>query len=238
MYKKLITLLLLVVLLASCSRKVYPDMGVDPTTTIPTPPPAPATTPTPPAWSFPLPGANVTSFYGPRWKKQHKGIDLQTFKGDSIRATFDGEVVFSGVGHGFGNLVRIKHDNGLETYYAHNTRNQAPPTSTTQRNQSQRNQQRKQQRKESVGIDGATVTKFDNYETIQETNFFIAVGSVAGGMLAPQLSDGADYDSDYDRLFRRSELALPAAWCEGNQSLRSTWWQTTYGSRPEDQEQR
>ena len=104
MYKKLITLLLLVVLLASCSRKVYPDMGVDPTTTIPTPPPAPATTPTPPAWSFPLPGANVTSFYGPRWKKQHKGIDLQTFKGDSIRATFDGEVVFSGVGHGFGNL--------------------------------------------------------------------------------------------------------------------------------------
>ena len=123
MYKKLITLLLLVVLLASCSRKVYPDMGVDPTTTIPTPPPAPATTPTPPAWSFPLLGANVTSFYGPRWKKQHKGIDLQTFKGDSIRATFDGEVVFSGVGHGFGNLVRIKHDNGLETYYAHNTRN-------------------------------------------------------------------------------------------------------------------
>lgn len=124
MYKKLFALLLLAVLMAGCSRKVYPDVVVEPTTTTsPTPPPAPVATPTPPAWSFPLPGANVTSYFGPRWKKQHKGIDLQTFKGDSIRATFDGEVVFSGVGRGFGNLVRIKHENGLETYYAHNTRN-------------------------------------------------------------------------------------------------------------------
>ena len=122
LYKKLIALMLLAVLVASCSRKVYPDQTVEPTTTTPTPPPPPVATPTP-AWSFPLPGGNVTSYYGPRWKKMHKGIDLQTFKGDSIRATFDGEVVFSGVGHGFGNLVRIKHDNGLETYYAHNTRN-------------------------------------------------------------------------------------------------------------------
>lgn len=122
---KLWTMCLIIVfvsLLASCSRKVYPDKVVEPSTTIPTPSPTPDTTLLP-KWSYPLPGAKVTSYYGPRGNRQHKGVDLQTFKGDSIRATFNGEVVFSGTSRGFGNLVRIKHDNGLETYYAHNIRN-------------------------------------------------------------------------------------------------------------------
>ncbi|MBQ2600413.1 M23 family metallopeptidase, partial [bacterium] len=40
-----------------------------------------------------------------------------------ILAAFDGEVVFSGNYYGYGNLIRIKHANGLETYYSHNSKN-------------------------------------------------------------------------------------------------------------------
>jgi murein DD-endopeptidase MepM/ murein hydrolase activator NlpD len=50
-------------------------------------------------------------------------VDLKTKNKDKIYAAFDGEVVFSGPFSGYGNLVRIKHANGLETYYAHNSKN-------------------------------------------------------------------------------------------------------------------
>ena len=42
---------------------------------------------------------------------------------DKIYAAFDGEVVYSKTMSGYGNLIRIKHANGLETYYAHNSKN-------------------------------------------------------------------------------------------------------------------
>lgn len=74
-------------------------------------------------WYFPLPGAKVISDYGHRNGRQHTGIDLKTKDKDKIYAAFDGEVVWSKPSSGYGNLVRIKHANGLETYYAHNTKN-------------------------------------------------------------------------------------------------------------------
>lgn len=74
-------------------------------------------------WCYPLPGAKVISPYGSRGGRRHTGVDLKTRPNDEIRAAFDGEVVFSGRFSGYGNLVRIKHRNGLETYYSHNSKN-------------------------------------------------------------------------------------------------------------------
>ena len=74
-------------------------------------------------WSYPLPGAKVISPYGSRSGRRHTGVDLKTVNKDNILAAFDGEVVFSGPFSGYGNLIRIRHDNGLETYYSHNSKN-------------------------------------------------------------------------------------------------------------------
>lgn len=72
-------------------------------------------------WCYPLPGAKVISPYGGR--RHHSGTDIKTKANDNILAAFDGEVVFSGKYYGYGNLIRIKHENGLETYYSHNSKN-------------------------------------------------------------------------------------------------------------------
>lgn len=74
-------------------------------------------------WCYPLPGAKVISPYGARGGRSHSGTDLKTKPNDNILAAFDGEVVFSGQYYGYGNLIRIKHANGLETYYSHNSKN-------------------------------------------------------------------------------------------------------------------
>ena len=74
-------------------------------------------------WCYPLPGAKVISPYGRRGGRGHSGVDLKTKPDDEIRAAFDGEVVFSAKYAGYGNLVRILHGNGLETYYSHNSKN-------------------------------------------------------------------------------------------------------------------
>ncbi len=74
-------------------------------------------------WCYPLPGAKVISPFGRRGRRAHAGTDLKTKANDNILAAFDGEVVFSGNYYGYGKLIRIKHTNGLETYYSHNSKN-------------------------------------------------------------------------------------------------------------------
>ncbi len=73
---------------------------------------------------FCMPTTNriVTSNYGyrPRFRRQHKGIDINANKGDTIRAAFDGKVrVVDFQSSGYGNVVVIRHPNGLETVYGH-----------------------------------------------------------------------------------------------------------------------
>lgn len=51
--------------------------------------------------------------------RMHTGTDFAASTGTPIYATADGEVVFAGWDSGYGRLIRIKHDFGIETYYAH-----------------------------------------------------------------------------------------------------------------------
>lgn len=64
--------------------------------------------------------ARVTSKYGPRRRRMHKGIDLKVLKGDTIRSAFDGKVRIKAYERrGYGYYVVIRHPNGLETIYGH-----------------------------------------------------------------------------------------------------------------------
>ena len=62
----------------------------------------------------------VTSNFGARWGRQHKGIDVKVYIGDTIRATFSGKVrMVKYEAGGYGKYVVIRHGNGLETIYGH-----------------------------------------------------------------------------------------------------------------------
>ncbi len=74
------------------------------------------------SFCFPLPNARILSPYGKRRGRSHTGIDLKTFAGDTIRAAFDGIIRIAGVAKGYGNVVVIRHYNGMETVYGHNSR--------------------------------------------------------------------------------------------------------------------
>lgn len=62
----------------------------------------------------------VTSKMGPRWGRQHKGIDVKVYIGDTIRAAFSGKVRMKKYeASGYGKYLVIRHPNGLETIYGH-----------------------------------------------------------------------------------------------------------------------
>ena len=62
----------------------------------------------------------ITSQFGPRWGRQHKGLDIKVYIGDTIRAAFTGKVrIVRYEAKGYGNYVVIRHNNGLETIYGH-----------------------------------------------------------------------------------------------------------------------
>ncbi len=62
----------------------------------------------------------VTSKYGPRRRRMHRGIDLKVQVGDTIRAAFSGKVrIRNFERRGYGNYLVVRHPNGLETVYGH-----------------------------------------------------------------------------------------------------------------------
>ncbi len=63
-----------------------------------------------------------TSSFGRRWGRMHKGVDLAGPVGTPIHATGDGVVTFAGRQSGYGNLIKISHELGTETRYAHLSR--------------------------------------------------------------------------------------------------------------------
>jgi murein DD-endopeptidase MepM/ murein hydrolase activator NlpD len=74
------------------------------------------------AFSWPAAG-KLTSKFGRRWGKMHKGIDIAGPTGTPIHAAADGIVVKAGWSSGgYGNLVEIRHADGTITRYGHNSR--------------------------------------------------------------------------------------------------------------------
>jgi len=73
----------------------------------------------------PLDGARITSLFGERVHpvfhsvRMHKGVDFGCGIGTHIFAAADGVVDYSGPATGFGVLLKLRHENGLETWYGH-----------------------------------------------------------------------------------------------------------------------
>ena len=65
----------------------------------------------------------LTSGYGWRWGRMHRGIDIAAPVGTPIVAAASGEVISAGWHSGYGNLVKLEHLDGSVTLYAHNHRN-------------------------------------------------------------------------------------------------------------------
>ena len=61
----------------------------------------------------------VTSRYGWRRGRPHKGIDIDLVTGDSVVSVLAGIVRYAKYTNGFGNAVVVRHYNGLESTYAH-----------------------------------------------------------------------------------------------------------------------
>lgn len=69
---------------------------------------------------FVLPfNGNVTSEFGWRKRRPHYGTDIDLETGDTVMAAFDGMVRIAKLNRSYGNVVIIRHKNGLETVYAH-----------------------------------------------------------------------------------------------------------------------
>ncbi|MCL2027479.1 MAG: M23 family metallopeptidase [Bacteroidales bacterium] len=76
-------------------------------------------TPETPVFSMPARDFNVLSKYGMRSGRMHTGIDLRQRPTDTLFAVFDGMVRMAKWYSSYGNLVVIRHANGLETVYSH-----------------------------------------------------------------------------------------------------------------------
>lgn len=75
------------------------------------------------SYIWPVSNINVSSPFGYRTGRLHAGIDLRAPRGTPIKASSRGKVLFSGRKTGYGKVVIIAHAGGIETVYAHNSRN-------------------------------------------------------------------------------------------------------------------
>ena len=65
---------------------------------------------------------SISSRFGYRHGVRHTGIDIRMPRGESIYAAFDGKVRINKYVRGYGNLIVLRHENGMETFYAHLTK--------------------------------------------------------------------------------------------------------------------
>lgn len=73
-------------------------------------------------YTMPTTNTKITDIFGyrPRRRRVHNGLDIKVQKGDTIYAAFDGKVRITAYQRrGYGHYVVIRHNNGIETVYAH-----------------------------------------------------------------------------------------------------------------------
>lgn len=71
---------------------------------------------------MPTPSRKINSKFGyrPKFKRMHKGLDIKVYTGDTVYAAFSGRVRVSDYQpSGYGHVVCLRHNNGLETIYGH-----------------------------------------------------------------------------------------------------------------------
>lgn len=69
--------------------------------------------------TFPTPGACLSSGFGPRNDRLHKGLDFHADTGVNVLAAGDGEVIELKYRDDYGNMIVIDHGGGVFTRYAH-----------------------------------------------------------------------------------------------------------------------
>lgn len=74
-------------------------------------------------FGWPSASRRISSYFGPRGRGYHYGIDISGPVGTAIYAADSGVVTFSGSSGSYGRTVIINHGNGLTTLYAHNSSN-------------------------------------------------------------------------------------------------------------------
>jgi murein DD-endopeptidase MepM/ murein hydrolase activator NlpD len=71
------------------------------------------------AFTSPVGRIEISSAFGSRGGGRHTGVDLRNPKGTPIKAADDGVVTYASYSGSYGNIVKLSHGNGMETWYAH-----------------------------------------------------------------------------------------------------------------------
>lgn len=165
----------------------------------------------------------ITSNYGRRRRRMHRGVDLGYPVGTPVAAAFDGIVRISKGNNtgGYGNLVVIRHNNGLETYYAHLSRRLVNPGQTVKAG-------------DIIGLGGNTgrsygshlhfetrylgmdfnpnrLVDFDNYKLKYDTLFMSGYSVSAKAPAKAEQADAAPAAPTYHRIRRGECLGRIAA---------------------------
>jgi murein DD-endopeptidase MepM/ murein hydrolase activator NlpD len=93
-----------------------------PKSPVPASPPAPIPQQYTGDYRWPLDAGIISSAYGERWGKMHRGIDIAADAGEPVYAVASGKVIYAGDGlRGYGNVIILRHDNKVTSLYAHNS---------------------------------------------------------------------------------------------------------------------
>jgi murein DD-endopeptidase MepM/ murein hydrolase activator NlpD len=79
--------------------------------------------------------ATITSEFGPRWGRQHSGVDFESYLGAPIQAARRGVVIEADWLDGYGNVTVIDHGGGVTTLYAHQSEQAVHPGEQVERGQ-------------------------------------------------------------------------------------------------------